>query len=67
MKNDLNTRNYRLRMNDRLDCFGDYFSQDPLCRKYCALRLRCAIERDRDPPYERYEDLGFPDVGLKVE
>jgi len=54
-------------MGDRLDCFGEYFSQDPLCSQYCALRLRCVIERDRETRYERFEDIEFPDIRPKVE
>lgn len=67
MKQASDKRPYRLRPNDRFDCFGDYFSQDLFCRKYCALRLRCVVERDKDARYERYADLGFFDVELNVE
>ena len=67
MKRILNKSTDRFRMGERLDCFGDYLSQDPICRKYCALRLRCAIEHDRETRYERFEDIGFPDIRLKVE
>ncbi|MCU0590998.1 MAG: hypothetical protein MUC57_05935 [Desulfobacterales bacterium] len=30
-----------------LGCFGGFQSDDPVCRKYCAIRIRCAIERDQ--------------------
>ncbi len=54
-------------MSDRLDCFGTYYSQDPLCRKHCALRLRCVIERDRENRFGQIEDVEFPYVGLEME
>jgi hypothetical protein len=30
-----------------LGCFGSFQSDDPICRNYCAIRIRCAIERDQ--------------------
>lgn len=43
--------------DDLLDCFGDYSKRNPLCAKHCALRLRCAIERDQNIRLELIEDL----------
>jgi hypothetical protein len=31
----------------RLGCFGHFRSEDRVCRNYCAVRIRCAIERDQ--------------------
>lgn len=42
---------------DQLDCFGDYRKSNRLCTRYCALRLRCAIERDQFRRMEIIEDL----------
>ncbi len=25
-------------------CFGDFDVEDPVCRRVCALRLRCAVD-----------------------
>lgn len=30
-----------------LGCFGSFQSEDPICRSHCAIRIRCAIERDQ--------------------
>jgi len=29
----------------RLHCFGDFDANDPICLKYCALNVNCAIAR----------------------
>jgi hypothetical protein len=44
-------------LNDHLGCFGNFSPEDPICRKYCALNLRCAIESDRKEQMEILEDL----------
>ena len=31
----------------RLGCFGHFRSEDRVCRAHCAIRIRCAIERDQ--------------------
>jgi hypothetical protein len=31
----------------RLGCFGHFRSEDRVCRTHCAIRIRCAIERDQ--------------------
>jgi len=38
-------------------CFGGYRKNDPICRKRCALNLRCAIEHDRNERFEILEEL----------
>jgi len=43
--------------SDPLDCFGEYRKNNPLCGKYCALRLSCAIEHDQNMRMELIEDL----------
>lgn len=40
-----------------LGCFGRYHRNDPVCRKRCALNLRCAIEHEQNERYEILEDL----------
>ncbi|MFZ1986319.1 MAG: hypothetical protein WAU91_18045 [Desulfatitalea sp.] len=42
---------------EQLDCFGDYANNNPLCAKYCVLRLRCAIEQDQNLRMELLSDL----------
>lgn len=38
-------------------CFGDYNRRDRVCVTYCALRLRCAIEREWNIRMEAIEEL----------
>ena len=40
-----------------LGCFGEYQAEDVICRKLCALRLRCAIEHEQSIRLEVLEDL----------
>lgn len=40
-----------------LGCFGRYRKSDLICRKQCALNLRCAIEHDRNERFEILEEL----------
>lgn len=40
-----------------LGCFGNFNFQDPICKKFCALRLRCLIDRDQNNTLELIEDL----------
>lgn len=46
-----------LSLDHYLDCFGRYRSSDPICRKRCALNLRCTIERDQNEQFEILEEL----------
>ena len=43
--------------NDRLDCIGEFNSEDEICKKRCALRLRCAIEHSQKARLELIEDM----------
>ena len=43
--------------DDHLGCFGDFDLSDRLCRRLCALRLRCAIERNQNDRLEILEEL----------
>lgn len=47
----------KLLFEDRLGCFGCFELGDPVCRKRCALSLRCAIERDQNDRLEILEEL----------
>jgi hypothetical protein len=44
-------------LNDHLGCFGDFNIEDPVCKKFCALSLRCTIEREQIEQMELLEDL----------
>jgi hypothetical protein len=41
-------------------CFGNFRFEDAVCRKHCAIRIRCAIERDENMLLEVVEEM---DVG----
>ena len=45
------------RLNDRLDCMGEFNREDNICRNHCALRLRCAIEHSQKARLELIEDI----------
>lgn len=38
-------------------CFGRFRKNDPICRKRCALNLRCAIEHEQNERFEILEEL----------
>jgi len=44
-------------MDRYLGCFGGYRKNDSICRKRCALNLRCVIEHDQKERFEILEEL----------
>ena len=46
-----------LDLDDHLGCFGNYNRRNPICKKFCAVSLRCAIELDQNVRIELIEDL----------
>ena len=44
-------------LDQYLGCFGGYRGDDPICRKRCALNLRCAIEHEQNERFEILEEL----------
>jgi hypothetical protein len=42
---------------ESMDCFADFDKTNPLCTKYCAIRLRCAIEQNNNLRIEILEEL----------
>ena len=38
-------------------CFGGYRKEDAICRRHCALTLRCAIEQEQNERFEVLEEL----------
>jgi hypothetical protein len=44
-------------LDQYLGCFGGYRRDDPICRRYCALNLRCAIEYEQLEQFEILEEL----------
>ena len=44
-------------LDQYLGCFGRYRNEDLICRRRCALNLRCSIEREQKERYEILEEL----------
>jgi hypothetical protein len=47
-----------------LGCFGDFRPTDRICRRYCAIRIRCAIERDQKIYLEVFAEMAESDDQL---
>ena len=55
-------------IDNYLECFGDLSLKDPVCRKYCALRLKCAIEKIEQNRLVQLEDIiNAQEVSLKMQ
>ena len=48
----------------QMGCFGNYEPEDPICRKFCALNLRCTIEQEQNVRMEILEDLVSSDNAI---
>lgn len=44
-------------LDDHVGCFGNFNRKKLICKKYCALNLRCAIENEQNVRIEVFEDL----------
>jgi hypothetical protein len=51
---------------DYLDCFGDYTKTNPLCAKYCVLRLGCAIQKENNIRMEILSDSSANEDQLSI-
>ena len=47
----------KLSIEAHLGCFGNFNPGDPICKRLCAVCLRCAIESDYKAQTELLEDL----------
>lgn len=59
-----NLKNQTLK-EDYLGCVGEFKHEDFICKNYCALRLRCAIEREYISRIDILEEL-VSDVGMMI-
>jgi len=51
-----------------VDCFGCFNLANTVCRKHCALRLRCVIEQTEQSRLESLDDLiSYSEVNLKMQ
>lgn len=44
-------------LNDHMGCYGNFSVSDFVCREFCALSIRCAIEHDQGVQLEILEEL----------
>ena len=54
----------RMTSTDHLGCFGNFNIEDAICKKFCILSLRCAIERENNARMEILEDMLSYDEGI---
>lgn len=44
-------------LDDYVGCFGGFNIKDPICKKFCALNVRCAIEQEQNARIELLDEL----------
>ncbi len=49
-------------LEHHVGCFGEFNPEDRICREFCALCIRCAIESDQVAKMEILEDLFFAEA-----
>ena len=49
-------------LEHHVGCFGEFNPEDRICRKFCALCIRCSIESDQVTKMEILEDLFFAEA-----
>ena len=47
----------KMQIADHLGCFGNFELNDTICRKYCAIKLRCLIEHEHNLQQELWQDI----------
>ncbi len=58
----------RILIDDHLGCFGEFNAKDPICKKFCALNIRCAIDSNQNNLMEFLEDLvSSNEIYLKIQ
>ena len=58
----------QISIDDHLGCLGNFNIEDPLCKKLCALSLRCAIDCDKNVRLELLEDLmSYDSMFIKMQ
>ncbi len=50
------------RLTERFPCFGYYDPDDPICRHWCQLNIRCAIVQHQYEEIDILEDLFDPEL-----
>ena len=47
----------RLVNDTHLDCFGDFRSDDDICKTHCILCIRCLVEKNQNAQMEIFEEM----------
>lgn len=56
-RGDMELLNSTIDFTDTVECYGRFDIRASLCRKHCAVRLRCAIEQSQQLRIEQLEDM----------
>lgn len=56
----------KIHLDDHVGCFGRFRVDNLICKRYCAISVRCAIEQDQNVRLELLEDLVASD-GFMVQ
>jgi len=55
-------------LDDHLGCFGEFNIKDPICKKFCALNIQCAVDSNQYNLMEFLEDLAYSNENfLKIQ
>ena len=55
-------------LDDHSGCFGNFNIEDLVCKKLCALRLRCAIDSNKNTCLDLLEDLIYSkEMFIKIQ
>ena len=52
-------------LGNHVGCFGNFSINDTICKKFCALSLRCYIEKDQNSKIEIIEEIVFGENTFK--
>jgi hypothetical protein len=53
---------------DHLGCLGEFQKEDPICRNYCVLNIRCMIEQDQNTRMEIIDDMAASEnILIKIQ
>lgn len=55
--NETLERIFEQHMGKNLDCFGSFDGTNPVCRKHCAICLKCVIEKNRNFQLDLLDDF----------
>jgi hypothetical protein len=60
-----NTVKVQDNLGNHVGCFGNFSINDTICKKFCALNLRCYIEKNQNSRIEIIEEIVFSENTFK--